>query len=297
VISGSGSTTATIHPGVPAYLRTEVGVLTVGPAQLTYAPGEVFPFTEVGGPVDAGQMPFPTDCYLPSLAAPTDPTAGNYSCGSPLPMTPDVSAQMTTPFRFLVGLGQDMIGYLFPPGNFVGSQGEVLEQPWALYEETVGTDHDRFGYGHPDDAESVGPNAGLAATEALSALLANDGHGATVRPGLFVDDAGRLCDSPFPVAAPEDTGPSAGSWVTGCPGFTGAVGVRVVEPDGTLRTIRVASASGDASGWATYLATTDTGTAGTSYGYSTATRGVVVGGHALLLDVFAGARDLGLPQS
>ena len=47
-------------------------------------------------------------------------------------MTPWTSAEMT--YRLLVGLGEDMIGYLFPPGNFLGSEGEVHQQPWLAYE-------------------------------------------------------------------------------------------------------------------------------------------------------------------
>jgi hypothetical protein len=259
----------------PAFLRSEVGVLTVGPAQIAYSPGEVFPVTEIGGPFDAAQSPFPTDCYLPP---------SNYTCGSPLPATDDVAAEMTEPYRFMAGLGEDMIGYLFPPGNFVGSQGEVLEPPWSTYEETSGTGHDRFGYGHADDSESVGPYAGLAVTQALSGLLSREGSGTTVMPGMFLDSAGRLCDSPFP---------SSGSWVTGCSGFTGAVGVEVVRSGGEVQRILVGTAPGDANGWATYLATQDSGTPGTVYPYSTATRGVIAGGHAIILDVVAGAEQLG----
>ncbi|HWW44109.1 MAG TPA: hypothetical protein VN180_03485, partial [Acidimicrobiia bacterium] len=48
------------------WLKTSVGVLTLGPVQLAYSPGEVFPFTEVRGPIDEAQMPFPTDCYEPA---------------------------------------------------------------------------------------------------------------------------------------------------------------------------------------------------------------------------------------
>ena len=273
--AGGGAVASGVQPGAPAFLRTEVGVLTVGPAQITYSPGEVFPFSEIGGPYDSAQMPFPTDCYQPPAT---------YNCGTPLPMTPDVAAQMTRPFRFLAGLGEDMIGYLFPPSNFVGAQGETLETPWSTYEETSGTDHDRFDYGHADDPESVGPHAGLAVTQALSGLLAADGHGTSVLPGMFVDSGGRLCDSPF--------ADSPGSWVTGCSDFTGAVGVQVVKPGGTRSVIDVGTGPGEASGWATYLATPDSGTAGTSLGYSTATRGVIVGGAPLLIDVTAGAAQL-----
>lgn len=276
VETGTDATASSLQPGVPAFIRSEVGVLTLGPAQIAYSPGEVFPVTEIGGPYDSAQMPFPTSCYEP----PSD-----YTCGTPQPMTDDVAAEMTQPFRFLAGLGEDMIGYLFPPSNFVGSQGETVEPPWSTYEETSGTGNDRFGYGHADDSESVGPHAGLAVTQALSALLSSDGTGTAVLPGMFVDAGGRLCDSPFPA--------SVGSWVTGCSGFTGAVGVEVVEPGGSKMQIDVGTGSGGASGWATYLATPDAGTAGTSYGYSTATRGVIVGGRALLIDVVSGAAAIG----
>ena len=265
------SNLAAIHPAAPAFLRSEVGVLTLGQVQIAYSPGEVFPVTEVGGPFDPAQMPFPTNCYLPVV--------NNYNCGTPLPMTADISADMTAPFRFLAGLGEDMIGYLFPPSNFVGSQGEVLETPWSLYEETSGGS-DRFGYGHSDDSESVGPNVGLAVTDALTGLLAQDGHGTPVVPGMFVDASGRLCDSPFATTGP--------SWVAGCGAFAGAVGVKVIT-GGQIRIIRI----GQGIGWATYLGTLDSGTAGTDYAYSTATRGVIIDGRPLLIDAVGGSRQLG----
>ena len=124
-------------------------------------------------------------------------------------------------------------------------------------------------------------------TGALRALLAHDGVGIRLVPGLFVDRAGRLCDSPFPAAAPEDTGPARGTWVTGCAGFGGAVGVRIRDGAGA-RDIDV----GPGTTWATYLGGPDTGTPGTSYPYSTATRGVIVDGAPLLVDVYSGAREL-----
>jgi hypothetical protein len=67
-------------------------------------------------------MPFPTDCYESSTE--------NYNCGNPLPMTPWISAEMTKRYRFLVGLGEDMIGYMSPPGIFVGDGGELASEPW-----------------------------------------------------------------------------------------------------------------------------------------------------------------------
>jgi hypothetical protein len=252
----------------PTWLKTDVGVVTLGPAQLAYSPGEVFPFTETRGPIDEAQMPFPTDCY--------NPTTNDFYCGSPLPTTPWISAEMNQPYRFLVGLGEDMIGYLFPPGNFVGSQGEVDQEPWLAYESSSPNgDHDRFGHGHADDAESAGPHAGLAVTSALQQLLASNGPGSEVVPGLFIDAAGHLSDSPFAGGA-----------------FTGAVGVEIAPAGAPPRKLLLGR---EASAWATFDALRDPGTAGTSLRYSVRTGGVMLkSGKPLLVDVFAGAQALGL---
>jgi hypothetical protein len=274
VQTGSGPTTSQPaslgqpQPVNPAWIETDVGVITMGQVQLAYSPGEVFPFTEVRGPIDEAQMPFPTDCF--------NPATNDYYCGNPLPMTPWISADMTRRFRFIVGLGQDMIGYLFPPGNFVGGQGETNEQPWASYEDSgQNGGNDRFGQGHADDAESAGPHAGLSVTNALAGLLAKQGNGLNVLPGLYVDAEGHLADSPFP----------AGS------SFSGAVGVEVLHADGSVQKLMVGH---DATGWATFDGLPDPGTAGTSLPYSVRTAGVILGstGQPLLIDVFAGAARL-----
>jgi hypothetical protein len=271
--AASTAHTAAVHraaesSGEPLYLKSGVGVLTLGHVQLVYSPGEVFPFTEIRGPIDEQLMPFPTNCY--------EPTTENYDCGTPLPMTPWTSAEMTQPYRFLVGLGEDMVGYLFPPGNFVGAEGEVSKQPWANYENTKMTGHDRFGYGHSDDAESLGPYAGLYATEAIKQLLAGDGHATNVRPGLFVDAEGHLSLSPF----------ASGS-------FTGAVGVETLAPG--AKKPRKLLVGVQARGWATFEGQPDPGTAGTSLAYSVRTAGVIKsGGRPLLIDVFTGAQRFGL---
>lgn len=250
----------------PLYLKSGVGVLTLGKKiQLVYSPGEVFPVTELHGPFDEEQEPFPTNCY--------EPTTENYNCGTPLPMTPWTSAEMTRPYRFMVGLGEDMLGYMFPPGNFVGSEGESNKQPWMNYEDTKMTGHDRFGYPHSDDAESVGPYVGIEVTDALQGLLASDGRGLKVVPGLYVDSAGHLSDSPF----------ASGS-------FTGAVGVEVLLP-GKATPKKLLIGHG-ASGWATFEGLPDPGTEGTSLAYSVRTRGVMRHHKALLIDVFEGARKL-----
>jgi len=237
--------------------------------QFTYSPGEVFPFTEVRGAIDQEHMAFPTDCY--------EPLTEDFDCGKPLPMTAWTSAAMTRPYRFLVGLGEDMLGYIFPPGNFVGVEGESSREPWMSYEATGKNEgNDRFGYGHADDPESVGPYVGLHVTNALQELLAKDGNGTETKPGLFVDAEGRLSISPF----------ASGS-------FTGAVGVEIL-PRYTTRpkTLLIGQ---QAKGWATFDALPDPGTAGTTLPYSVRTAGVIQSnGGPLLIEVYAGAKTLGL---
>jgi hypothetical protein len=266
--NGYADSNCTVEGSTPAFLKTNVGVLTLGKVQLAYSPGEVFPFTETRGFIDEAQMPFPTNCY--------EPEHENYFCGEPLPMTPWISAEMTQPYRFLVGLGEDMIGYMFPPGNFVGGEGQTTKEPWFGYQKAKMTGHDRFGHGHSDDTESVGPYAGLAVTDALQQLLAKDpGSPSKVVPGLYVDSSGHLSDGPF----------ASGS-------FTGAVGVETTLVRHGQR--QQYTVGGNADGWATFDAQRDPGTAGTSLAYSVRTGGVIVHGKPLLIDVFAGARALGL---
>jgi hypothetical protein len=262
--AGGGSSAAPAPKEAPVYLKSEVSVLTMGQVQLAYSPGEVFPFTESRGAIDESLMPFPTNCFESSTE--------NYYCGTPLPMTPWVSAEMTRRYRFLVGLGEDMIGYMFPPGNFVGSEGQVASEPWVSYQAAKKTGHDRFGNGHSDDTESVGPYAGLAVTNTLQQLLAADGKGLHVVPGLFLDASGHLSISPF-----------AG------PGFSGAVGVET-RPPGSKKPHKLLVGS-TASAWATFDGLADPGTAGTSLPYSVRTAGVLgLKGTPLLIDVFAGAK-------
>ena len=262
------ATNQSLSGGAP-YLKSAVGVLTLGPVQFAYSPGEVFPFTEIRGAMDEEHMAFPTNCY--------EPLTENYFCGEALPMTPWISADMTRPYRFLVGLGEDMLGYIFPPGNFVGEEGQSKKEPWMRYEnEGTNGGNDRFGYSHADDSESVGPYVGLQVTDALQKLLAKDGPRTRTAPGLYVDAEGRLSISPF----------ASGS-------FTGAAGVEVLRPHRTQpETFLIGH---QATGWATFDALSDPGTVGTSLPYSVRTAGVMLkSGKSLLIDVYEGAKALGL---
>jgi hypothetical protein len=91
-----------------------------------------------------------------------------------------------------------------------------------------------------------------------------------------LDASGHLSDSPF----------ANGS-------FTGAIGVEVVPASG--RAPQKLMIGSGATGWATFDALPDPGTAGTSLSYSVRTGGVLLSsGQPLLVDVFAGAKALGL---
>ena len=124
------------------------------------------------------------------------------------------------------GAGQDMIGYLFPPGNFVGDQGETDQSPWAQYQlATNAGGTDRHGYHHSDDSEAHGPHAGLAVTQGIASLLSGPAQPVhDVLPGLFVDAAGNLSDGPF--AGTPFPFQDAQS------GFQGAAGIEVAQPGG-----------------------------------------------------------------
>ena len=121
----------------------------------------------------------------------------------------------------------------------------------------------------------MGPYAGLSVTNTLQGLLAADGRGSRVQPGLYVDAQGHLSDGPF-----------AGE------GFAGAVGVEVLPAGAKApQTLLIGH---QASGWATFDAMPDPGTAGTPLRYSVRTGGVMLStGGPLLVDTYSGASALG----
>jgi hypothetical protein len=184
-------------PGSGLHIQASVAVLDVGDAQIAYAPGEVFPFTFDRSFLGPNDMPFPQE-----------------------PMTPWVSAAMTGKYTFFAGLGEDMLGYLMPAGDFVGAKGEVMLEPWATYTMTHTNENDPLGYTHGDDPESLGPNTAMPVAQAIiGAIHTLDPAGppnTTVATGRFIDGMGRRARSPFP-------GPS----------FSGAVGVWVLPTGST----------------------------------------------------------------
>jgi hypothetical protein len=151
------------------HIKSEVAAWRIGDGEFIGAPGEVFPFTFLRGPVG------PQDMNYPQYGMPA----------WPLPY-------MHTPWRFFDGLDNDMIGYIFPRGNDAGVPGQNLTtNPTAS-----GTD--RFGCGHSDDSEAVSDTAGDIIGNALVSILQHHG-GAPERivEGRFVLPDGKLSRNPL----------------------------------------------------------------------------------------------------
>ena len=118
-------------------LKSQVAAFRIGDGSFTSVPGEVFPFTYLRGFLGPADMPHP-QYGLP-----------------PWPLR-----HMHAPFRFIDGLGEDMLGYIFPRGNGVGVPGENGNS-------IDPDDTDRFGCGHSDDSEAASSQTGNIAGVAL----------------------------------------------------------------------------------------------------------------------------------
>src|SRR5207244_9905071 len=128
----------------------------IGAGTFISVPGEVFPFTFLRGFLGPDDMP---------------------DAGPPLPAWP--LPHMHTPYRFIDGLAEDMIGYIFPLGNGVGVPGE--------HGNPDPSSTDRFGCGHSDDSEATNSQAGDLIGAALVDLLdAHAGKPERVVQGRYV---------------------------------------------------------------------------------------------------------------
>jgi hypothetical protein len=150
-------------------LRTEVGLVGVGPdLQLLANPAESFPALMLGSPWGI------EDAECPNRPNPAVPTW-----------------HASAPYRFQVGLADDLIGYMIPA--------------WAAFSDpelyTVDDCHSSR-HSHGLDSESVGPTASNAVANQLTALL--DKHPdptAQIRLGRFVMPDGSLSRRPDGAAA------------------------------------------------------------------------------------------------
>jgi len=204
-----------LTPGVtPETFETEVVWLRVGDAEFVSAPGELFPYTfarDFGGPDDEA---------VPDAKSPP----------------PWIYARMTQPFRFLSGIGEDMVGYIFPRTNAVGVPATIGDV----------NDTDRFGCTHPDDGEASAVNAGdLVAQQLLSILPAPLDP---IRLGRYVwrdgslhrsplGEGGGRCAAPGNVFEPAPGGAATGVWVLppGVTQFAPGAGQQIVVGRGGWR--------------------------------------------------------------
>jgi hypothetical protein len=147
-------------------LRSQAAAFQIGDGEFISIPGEAFPFTYLRGFLGPQDMPDPKAALPPW----------------PLP-------HMRAPFRFIDGLGEDMLGYIFPAGNAVGI-------PSASNLDPSGTD--RFGCGHSDDSESTSAQAGNIIGAALVRVLGrHNGRPETVARGRYILPSGRRSRDPL----------------------------------------------------------------------------------------------------
>lgn len=190
----SGCASPTPPGQLGAALKTSVAAFRIGDGEFISVPGEAFPFT-----------------YLRSYLGPDDlPRAG-------VPLPPWPIPHMHAPYRFVDGLAEDMLGYIFPLGNGVGVPGENGNglDP---------SDTDRFGCGHSDDSESASSNSGNVLGTALVGLLDRGGaRPERIVAGRYVMPGGaRSRDpegSPVIKCAVDQTydpaGPAVAVWIPG----------------------------------------------------------------------------------
>jgi hypothetical protein len=147
-------------------LRSEVAAFGIGDAEFVSLPGEVFPFTVYRGFLGPQDMPDPAP-----------------------PVPPWLLPHLHARFRFVDGLAEDMLGYIFPAGNAVGIPSNSNLSP---------SDRDRFGCGHSDDSEALSPHTADIVAGALVHLLdGRSGGGERVRTGRYVLPGGTLSRDPL----------------------------------------------------------------------------------------------------
>lgn len=111
-------------------IRTELDLIELGPLRILTIPGELFPELAVGGydgsRVNSEEVPF----IDPGNEAPPDVAAA--------PTGPPLKEQMGAEHSWILGLGNDELGYLVPPYDYVLAESApyLSEPPGDHYEET-----------------------------------------------------------------------------------------------------------------------------------------------------------------
>ncbi len=133
------------------YVRSEVFAMRLGPARFLSVPGELFSELAVG--FDETWTPPGVDRIDPNNPNPPD-----------LSKAPDdpYRPRMGGRYTFVLGLGNDEIGYLVPPYDF------VLDEQSPYYEEAAGD--------HYEETNSLGPQTVPVMEEALFRLMDWERH-------------------------------------------------------------------------------------------------------------------------
>ena len=131
------------------FVNSEMGLIQLGPVRMLTVPGEMLPELAVGG-YDGSQM-------FTSEAAFIDPDNPNPPDLTQAPTGPTMKSQMQSDFPMVFGLGQDEIGYLVPPYDF------ILDESSPYIDEAEGD--------HYEETNSVGPKALPLVQEALNLCI------------------------------------------------------------------------------------------------------------------------------
>jgi hypothetical protein len=111
------------------YTTTEMGVLELGPVRMLTVPGELLPELAVGG-YDGSQM-FTT---LAELIEPGNPNPPDLDLA---PEGPYLEQRLGSPYTWVIGLGNDELGYIIPSYDFqLGPVPYLSEASGHHYEET-----------------------------------------------------------------------------------------------------------------------------------------------------------------
>ena len=112
------------------YITTEMGVLELGPVRMLTVPGELLPELAVGG-YDGSQM-------FTEMADFIDPNNPNPPDVTMAPQGPYLKQRLGSPYTWLLGLGNDELGYIIPNYDFVLSDSlpYLSEAEGDHYEET-----------------------------------------------------------------------------------------------------------------------------------------------------------------
>lgn len=131
-------------------IETEMALVEVGPIQMLTVPGELLPELAIGG-YDGSHINAPGQPLV-------DPMNPNPPKIDQAPAGPYIEDRMTSTYRWIIGLGNDELGYIIPEYDF-----ELAKQnPWL--DEAEGD--------HYEETNSLAPNMAALVDDYTDLLLA-----------------------------------------------------------------------------------------------------------------------------